>query len=106
MRKNNKILTLIIVALLLAGVVFVYIVTGRSDGTEQIVDRSDPTVAVQIANTEIPATDIQAAGEPTQAEVMEEQVVPTPRVGLQSTDPSTVNLASGQIQLVEVFAFW
>jgi predicted small secreted protein len=31
---------------------------------------------------------------------------PTPRVGLVATDPSTVSLASGEIQLVEFFAFW
>lgn len=33
-------------------------------------------------------------------------VTPTARVGLQATDPETVNLASGEIQLVEFFAFW
>lgn len=36
----------------------------------------------------------------------ETEVVPTARVGLQGTDPGTVNLASGDIQLVEFFAFW
>lgn len=106
MRKNNKILILLIVVLLLAGVVFGYIFTGRNAGPDQIVDLVDPTVDVQVPATDIPATEIQAASEPTQAEVVEEQVVPTPRSGLQATDPSTVNLASGQIQLVEAFAFW
>lgn len=31
---------------------------------------------------------------------------PTPRSGLEATDPTTVNLASGQVQMVEFFAFW
>jgi hypothetical protein len=33
-------------------------------------------------------------------------VVPTPREGLEATDPSTVVLASGKPTLVEFFAFW
>lgn len=31
---------------------------------------------------------------------------PTPRAGLEATDPEKVMLASGDIQLVEFFAFW
>lgn len=34
------------------------------------------------------------------------QKTPTARVGLQATNPETVVLASGEIQLVEFFAFW
>jgi flagellar basal body-associated protein FliL len=32
--------------------------------------------------------------------------VPTARAGLESTNPATVKLASGDIQLIELFAFW
>lgn len=32
--------------------------------------------------------------------------IPTARAGLESTNPETVKLASGEIQLVELFAFW
>ncbi|MFN2237726.1 MAG: hypothetical protein ACK2U1_26130 [Anaerolineales bacterium] len=36
-----------------------------------------------------------------------EVIKPTPRGNeLVATDPSTINLASGQLQLVELFAFW
>jgi thiol-disulfide isomerase/thioredoxin len=35
-----------------------------------------------------------------------EQFKPTPRAGLQATDPETVLLASGEIQIVEFFAYW
>lgn len=31
---------------------------------------------------------------------------PTVRPGLEATDPQTFQLASGQVQLVELFAFW
>lgn len=31
---------------------------------------------------------------------------PPVKVGLEATDPSTVNLASGELQFVEFFAFW
>jgi hypothetical protein len=33
-------------------------------------------------------------------------ILPTPRSELESTDPASVNLASGNIQLIELFAFW
>ena len=33
-------------------------------------------------------------------------VPPTPRAAMEATDPATVSLASGGIQLVEFFAFW
>lgn len=32
--------------------------------------------------------------------------VPTARIELESTNPATVKLASGDIQLIELFAFW
>ncbi|NOQ39016.1 MAG: hypothetical protein GQ562_01750, partial [Anaerolineales bacterium] len=32
--------------------------------------------------------------------------LPTARAGLESTNPETVKLASGDIQFVELFAFW
>jgi hypothetical protein len=34
------------------------------------------------------------------------EVSPTARADLESTNPETVKLASGEIQLVELFAFW
>ncbi|MEN8173336.1 MAG: hypothetical protein ABFS03_10705 [Chloroflexota bacterium] len=33
-------------------------------------------------------------------------VLPTPRTEMEATDPSMVVLASGEIQLIEFFAFW
>ncbi|MGD8731858.1 MAG: hypothetical protein PVH92_08260 [Anaerolineales bacterium] len=60
----------------------------------------------------------QQAEEPTAVEPEEEapavdqeadpqvEVKPTPRQGLVATDPTTVDLASGEPLLVEFFAFW
>lgn len=43
---------------------------------------------------------------PTQAAVEPAQPTRAPRVEFVATDPATVQLASGQVQLVEFFAFW
>ena len=65
-----------------------------------------PTTAAN-TDTSVPemtATPQEAAPAPTQA--VEVQVVPTSRgPKLEATDPATVSLASGQLQLVEFFRF-
>jgi len=79
----------------------------RSVKTEQ------PTTAVEAISSPESAvtTDTQMnaveENEPEPIEATEESTEkPTPRSGLVATDPSTVTLASGEIQLVEFFAFW
>lgn len=66
-----------------------------SDPTSELVLPTDTIVIV-----EEPKEEVQAENTPTVA------APPTPRTELVSTDPSTVNLAYGDIQLVELFAFW
>jgi flagellar basal body-associated protein FliL len=106
MRDKNKIISVLLIALLLIGIAVVFVVTGRSERTEQITDQSAQVEEIVNADTEVPIIEVQEAAEITQETVVEAQTPPTPRVGLESTDPATVNLASGQLQLVEVFAFW
>ena len=70
------------------------------------VDLTSKPSATKIAevSTEIPPTETPI---PTQAS--EESPGDTTPLGspeLHATDPSTVNLASGKLQLVEFFAFW
>lgn len=49
----------------------------------------------------------QIESEPKPTEESVQAINPTPRgKDLVATDPSTVNLASGSLQLVELFAFW
>ena len=43
-----------------------------------------------------------ATEEPDEVDI----VAPAPKTGLVATDPNSVNLISGQVQLVEAFAFW
>ena len=104
MIKNKKRLIVAIVATLLVGIVLVGL--GRNNALEEVV--TDPTVADEISaeNTDIPATEADQATEATQAEITEAPVIPTARAGLESTNPATVNLNLGEIQLVEAFAFW
>ena len=64
--------------------------------------------AVLVQDTEVPATEVVQVGEGTPSGESESTAppVPTARTGLESTDPGTVNLVSGEIQLIEAFAFW
>mgnify|MGYP000017647150 CR=1 FL=1 len=63
--------------------------------TETVTPASTPTM--QTLETyplqEEPAAEVLAAS-------------PTPRPALEATDPATVKLAAGKVQLVEFFAFW
>jgi hypothetical protein len=105
MRDNNRLITVVIVAVLLIGAAFAFVILGRGE-QPNVASTPKPEEQIAAAATAIPAIEIQEETEPTQAEVEEAQVAPTPRAGLEATDPETVNLASGDIQLVEVFAFW
>lgn len=76
---------------------------------------SEPTVYVETAPTateaELVPTETEAVAENTADEsseeaVVEEMIAPTPRAELFATDPATVSLASGEVQLVELFAYW
>ena len=106
MRENSKILIVIIVAVLLVGIAGAFVVFPRSKGSEQVVTNPAAVEEAVVTDSEILAIEVQEAADPTQSEVVEDQIIPTLRVGLESTKPATVNLASGEIQLVEVFAFW
>jgi len=66
-------------------------------------------------NLNNPEADVSDEGEtptargPAQDEPTEEnEKVPTPTVrsGLEATDPNSVQIAAGDVQLIEFFAFW
>ncbi len=106
MIKNSKTMIVALVATLLVGITVVVVGLGRNNALKEFA--TDPTVADEVSTeiTVIPATEADQATEATQAEITEAPVIPTARAGLESTDPATVNLNSGEIQLVEAFAFW
>jgi hypothetical protein len=64
---------------------------------EQGIDEGYPA-----PQTELPTTD-----NPEEAYPSPEEISPPPlKTELEATDPSEVNLASGDLQLIEFFAFW
>lgn len=81
--------------------------------TEPVVEIDLPTAAVAVE--ELPQVEVAEeapeAGEPVEEQASEgaSTFAPGFELGsstLVSTDPSTVSLASGQIQVLEFFAFW
>ena len=111
--KQSRLSSIIalLVVLILAAAAGCRVLPGANSG-----DGEEPAAAIPSEElpTEAPAVteEKESAGEVTEAEPIEETYPPpgeanrTARVGLQGTDPGTVTLASGDIQLVEFFAFW
>ena len=78
------------------------------------VNTLEPT-RVTVEEPVLPTETIQADNLPTSTkeptstslpEVIEVTPSPIPRTELFATDPTTVELASGRIQLIKFFAFW
>jgi hypothetical protein len=93
--------------------VFIFLITpilltacqGGPSTTElgpSVVEEPTQESISQIESPEVPTSDSATTPE-TEASP---DVVPTPRQGLEATDPSTVVLASGKPTFVEFFAFW
>jgi len=111
MKDNRKIFLLIVGGLLIFVIVAIFVVGNRRQASEIIT----PEPVTEASSTESSDTGDSGASDgsaseatPEPAEATREIVatVPTVRAGLESTDPASVNLISGNIQLVEVFAFW
>ena len=66
---------------------------------EQDVDKDAPVENVEVSEGE-------GAPSPVPPESASADAKPTPRSELNATDPSTVNLATGNPQLFWFFAFW
>lgn len=84
--------------------------------TEQVTQNQDingfnqneayPKPEVDIAS-QMDSEDTQKEANPAPQEEPIQEIKPTPRGNeLVASNPATVNLASGQLQLVELFAFW
>jgi hypothetical protein len=76
--------------------------------TVAAVPTSSPAVK---PNAEVTAGPTQPQAAPTAileavAENTQPAATKVPRLSLQATDPATVSLASGKVQLIEFFAFW
>ena len=106
MRENKRTISFLIIGLVLIVVAVIVVLLGRNGNMVQLSENATQVEQVVVLDTAGPTVEIQEADEPTQEAVVEAELPPTPRSGLESTDPATVNLAAGQLQLVEVFAFW
>ena len=111
MRDNRKIIILIGVAIFIIVLSAVFVASSRDPMViELAIDPATETSPVENYGPENTETrDILIAEDtPDSIEVTQVVVaaVPTARAGLESTNPDTVKLASGEIQLVELFAFW
>jgi len=111
MKDNRKINILIgAAALFIVSSVF-FVVNRRDPAVKELstasmteVISNDEIVPENIVSFEIPP-DLRTV-EPTHDVQDVVEATPTARADLESTNPKTVKLASGDIQLVELFAFW
>ena len=65
-------------------------------------DEATPEVGYPVPEDSLPKPGNQTGGYPSPGEAYP----PPVKTEQQATNPSTVNLASGELQLVEFFAFW
>ena len=111
MKDNRRILILIVGVLLIFVIAAIFVIGNRApDGEDATSGLVTEVSSVEKLDSESSETSEVSTSEatPETAEATQEVevVVPTVRAELESTDPASVNLTSGSIQLVEVFAFW
>jgi len=109
--KDNRIILVIVVVLILIIGISAFLVAGR---TKPAKDELTNTIPAEVSSEELPPvktvsivqTDEQSIPGPTDAVQEAELVIPAVRTELESTNPGVVKLTSGELQLVEFFAFW
>ncbi len=111
MKDNWKILILISTIVFLIVLSVVFVVSRRVPEIKELTIISTTGVSsvedFMIENTEtIEVSPNEGTNEST--ENVQDVIAPGPtvRAGLESTNPGTVKLSSGDIQFVELFAFW
>jgi len=109
--KDSRITIAIILAVLVVGGITTFVVLGNKDPVSE--ENEIPAIAeVQLKDTAVPVatkiveTEEIAQDSETTVPAVENVDLPTVRSGLESTNPASVNLASGDLQLIEFFAFW
>ncbi|MEP7136867.1 MAG: hypothetical protein ABI904_18225 [Chloroflexota bacterium] len=97
--KTRVLPTLVLLAVLLAA-------CAPAAGTQAPAQSVAPVVVIEPSATPMPSTGSSATEAPQVAEAPTVLAIATSRgPNLEATDPSTVNLASGGVQLVEFFRF-
>ncbi len=111
MRDNRKILILVGVLVIAIVLSAVFVVSRRDPvAKEQTVQATTEVSSAENFTGEKTETSevssVVATSETQEAEQNADAAVPTARSGLESTNPDDVKLASGDLQLIELFAFW
>jgi hypothetical protein len=105
--KNYQFLIFILIGVVLIGGASMLL---RPGGGEEIIENEIDEIIETETLAESPTAAGQVIESPTMESTLENTaeaaIPPTPRLGLESTDPASVELASGKLQLVEIFAFW
>ncbi len=105
MKDNRIVIVGVVIAVLIAGVSIVFLVGRNNAGGSDILSVPEVITEGEGTSDVIQETAVVVAVTTT-VTVQSEQVIPTPRTGLEATDPDSVNLLSGNVQFVEAFAFW
>jgi len=100
---NKKIIPILVIGILIiaGGVLIVPNLNSPEAPAETDIAQEIPATGIKPAGNQI-RTEGESEGDLEENEV----VLPTPRQDLQSTDPESVDLAAGKLQLIELFAFW
>ena len=111
MREKLKISILIGVAVFIIVLSVVFVVDRRDTVVKDLAIESTREVnsgeTFVLENTETIEVSLKEGTIESTEDILDTVVAtPTIRTGLESTNPETVKLASGDIQLVELFAFW
>ncbi len=111
MRDKRKISILFGLAIFIIALPIIFVVSRKVPVLKELTGGK----AAEIISVEAPEPDnseavdfLLAAETADSVEVVQDTgaAVPAVRTGLESTNPATVKLASGDIQLIELFAFW
>ena len=110
MRDNRTTIIVILGVLVIFGVaVFVVFSGNKTNATEQTAQFDKEMAAADTQVTDETITEVISTEDTSVEEnvpTAEEVIMPTVKKDLEATDPGTVNLASGDVQLIEFFAFW
>jgi len=111
MIDNRKRSILIGLAFFIIVISVIFIVSRKDRMVKELKgEKTAETITVEVNEVDYSeAVEVLSAEEMADStEVIQDvgAVVPTARIELESTNPATVKLASGDIQLIELFAFW
>jgi hypothetical protein len=108
MKKNKSLIWILAGIVLMGGMIYALTTTLAKDGPDPTLLVSKEVEKATEINSPIDTEAVnQAATEgPIASNTPTATILPTSKAELESTDPSSVNLASGGVQLVEIFAFW